>query len=93
MKSALKVEGAITEDGHLVVELPPQLPRGPVLVTLEPLAEDALDLQEADLLGAGLTAEEIAHSPEIGAWSDLLEIESGADFVDRLRGASLRYSW
>lgn len=93
MKTALKVEGEITEDGHLLVELPPQLPRGPVLVTLEPMAEEALDLTDEDLTGAGLTAEEIALSPEIGAWSDQAEIQSGADYVDKLRGAPSRYSW
>jgi hypothetical protein len=39
MKTALRVEGEITEDGHLVVELPPETPRGRVVVTLEPVPE------------------------------------------------------
>jgi hypothetical protein len=70
MKTVLRVEGEITEDGHLLVELPPELPHGRVAVTLEPLDEDDLELAEEDLTGAGLTAEEIALSPEIGAWAE-----------------------
>jgi hypothetical protein len=69
MKIALRVEGEITADGHLVVDLPPELPRGRVAVTLEPLPAD-VEVTEADLAGAGLTAEEIASSPEIGSWAD-----------------------
>ena len=68
MKTALRVEGEITKDGHLLVDLPPELPSGRVVVTLELLSEDDLELTEEDLRGAGLTAEEIAASPEIGAW-------------------------
>jgi hypothetical protein len=93
MKTALRVEGEITEDGHLVVDLPPELPRGRVAVTLEPLPEDDLDLTEEDLKGAGLTAEEIALSPEIGAWAEDGEAQSGAEYVENLRRASPRYSW
>ena len=44
MKTVLRVEGEITEDGHLLVDLPPELPRGRVVITLEPLSEDDLDL-------------------------------------------------
>lgn len=92
MKIALRVEGEITEDGHLVVDLPPELPRGRVVVTLEPVLEDVLDLSDEDLKGAGLTAEEIAASPEIGAWAED-DIESGAEYVEKIRRASPRYSW
>jgi hypothetical protein len=93
MKIALRVEGEITADGHLVVELPPELPRGRVAVTLEPLPEDDLALTEEDLAGAGLTAEEIASSPEIGAWAEDGELRSGAEYVENVRRASVRYSW
>lgn len=93
MKIVLRVEGEITEDGHLVVDLPPELPRGRVVVTLEPLPMDALELTEEDLRGAGLTAEEIASSPEIGAWAEAGEGQSGAEYVEKLRQASPRYSW
>lgn len=92
MKTVLRVEGEVTEDGHLLVELPPELPRGRVVVTLEPLLAETLELSEEDLRGAGLTAEEIASSPEIGAWSEAGEEQSGAEYVEKLRRAS-RYSW
>lgn len=92
MKTALRVEGEITEDGHLVVDLPPELPRGRVVVTLELMPEDDLDLSDEDLKGAGLTAEEIAASPEIGAWAED-DIGSGAEYVEKLRHTSPRYSW
>jgi hypothetical protein len=93
MKIVLRVEGEITEDGHLLVDLPPELPRGRVVVTLEPLPLDTFELPEEDLRGAGLTAEEIASSPEIGAWADAGEETSGAEYVEQLRRASPRYSW
>jgi len=93
MKTALRLEGEITAEGHLVVELPPKLPRGRVVVTLEPLPEDDLELTEEDVKGAGLTAEEIVSSPEIGAWADDKTVPSGAEYVENLRRASPRYSW
>jgi len=49
-------------------------------------------LSEEDLKGAGLTAEEIAASPEIGAWAED-DIESGAEYVEKFRRTSPRYSW
>ena len=93
MKTALRVEGEITADGHLLVELPPELPRGRLVVTLEPLPEDDLKLTDEDLTGAGLTAAEIASSPETGAWAEEGEAESGAEYVEKLRRASPWYSW
>ncbi len=92
MKTVLRVEGEITEDGHLLVDLPPSCPVGRVVITLEPLPEDDLELTEEDLRGAGLTAEEIASSPEIGAWKEGDE-PSGAEYVETIRRASPRYSW
>lgn len=93
MKTPLTVEGEITADGHLLVDLPPELPRGRVVVTLELVPEDDLELTDEDLKGTGLTAEEIAQSPEIGAWSDDRGAQSGAEYVEQLRRASPRYSW
>jgi hypothetical protein len=93
MKTALRVEGEITEDGHLLIELPPELPRGRVVVTLEPLSDDELELTEDDVKGDGLTAEEISLSPEIGAWAEDGGGQSGAEYVENLRRAAPRYSW
>jgi hypothetical protein len=93
MKTVLRVEGEITEDGHLLVDLPPELPRGPVVITLELLSGGDLELSEEDLRGTGLTAEEIASSPEVGAWTQDNDVPSGAEYVDAIRRASPRYSW
>lgn len=93
MKIALRMEGEITEDGHLLVDLPSELPSGRVMVILEPISEESLELTEDDLRGAGLTAEEIASSPGIGAWAGDPEIPSGAEYVEALRRTSPRYSW
>lgn len=71
MRTVLRLEGEITEDGHL---------------------EPVLELSEEDLKGAGLTAEEIAASPEIGTWAED-DIESGSEYVEMIRRASPRYSW
>jgi RecB family endonuclease NucS len=42
--------------------------------------------------GYGLTAGEIAQSPEIGAWSDRTDIISGEDYVEKIRKGN-RYQW
>ena len=93
MKTALRVEGEITEDGSLLVDLPAEMPRGRVLLTLEPVPEDDLELADEELRGFGLTAEEIANSPEIGAWAEEGDVQSGADFVEALRRPRSRYTW
>jgi hypothetical protein len=94
MKTPLIMEGEITEDGHLLVDLPPELPHGRVVVTLELVPKDDLELSDENLMGIiGLTAEEIALSPEIGAWSVDSQVQSGAEYVEKLRRASPRYSW
>lgn len=92
MRITLKVEGEVTADGHLLIELPSELPHGRVLMTLEPLPEDDLVLREDDLKGSGLTAEEISASPGIGAWAGD-QIQSGGEYVEQLRRATPRYSW
>jgi len=89
----MRVEGEISEDRQLLVDLPPELPRGRVMLTFEPVPEDDLELTDEDLQGLGLTAEEIAKSPEIGAWADGGEIQSGANFVERLRRTRPGYTW
>ena len=92
MGEILSMEGEITEDGQLLVNLPPDVPRGRVVLTLEILPTDDLELREEDLQGLGRTAEEIAASPEIGAWAEDRDIASGEQYVENLRRRS-RYQW
>jgi hypothetical protein len=93
VKTALRIPGMITEDGRLLLDLPAELPRGRVVVTLEPEDENGSDVTDEDLCGLGLTAQEIAAAPEIGSWADDPESLSGADFVERARRAPARYPW
>ncbi len=93
MKMATCVKGEITEDRRLLVDLPPELPSGRVMITLELVGQDDLELTDEDLQGLGLTAEEIAASPEIGAWGEDPEVPGGAEYVENLRRARPRYSW
>jgi hypothetical protein len=92
MGDVLSMEGEITEDGRLLVELPPDIPRGRVALTLEILPTDDLELPDEDLRGLGLTAEEIAACPEIGAWAEDRDLPSGEQYVENLRRRS-RYPW
>jgi hypothetical protein len=86
------LEGEITEDGRLVVTLPPDVPPGRVKITVE-LAPEAFEPSEDDLRGLGLTAQEIAASPEVGAWGqESLELDS-ARFVETLRSPRSSHRW
>ena len=93
MKTALRVEGEITEDGHLLVDLPPELPSGRVVVTLELLSEDDLELTEEDLPGSGAHGER--DRLVTGNWrlDEDQAGQSGAEYVEQIRRASPRYSW
>ena len=96
-------EKTVGEDGTL--QLPPDAPRGHIRITVEPVEtelssqeEAELDAELAELLsdenlrGQGLTAGEIAHSPEFGAWEHRTDIESGESFVEKMR-QKRRYTW
>lgn len=92
VKESLSLEGEVTEDGRLVVILPSDVPRGRVRVTVE-LAPEAFELSENDLRGLGLTAEEIASSPDLGAWGQENPAIDGAHFVEALRGVRPGHHW
>lgn len=92
MAATLTLEGEITKDGQLVVTLPPDAPRGRVVLTLE-LASEEPELSEEDLEGQGLTAEEIASAPELGAWEGRSDVGDGSSYVESLRRSSVRYTW
>lgn len=87
------LEAEVTEDGTLHVDLPPEAPRGRVVLTLVPQLVDDLDLTDEDLRGHGLTAEEIAGSPEIGSWAESPEILDGATYVENLRRPRQHSQW
>jgi hypothetical protein len=109
MTDKFVIQETIGEDG--IVHLPPDAPRGEVVITIEPAAkaepapepplspeEAALDAELAALLtpealrGQGLTAEEIARSPQFGAWEHRDDITSGEDYVEQIR-QKRRYTW
>lgn len=48
---------------------------------------DALLNDPLTFTGLGLTAEEIARSPDIGAWAHRHDITSGAEFINAQRSA------
>lgn len=96
MTDRITVKGEVTEDGQLIVQLPPDAPRGAVEVTvrkhLTPEEEAALDAEFEALLndpatftGLGLSAEEIAGSPVFGIWADREDMADSATYVEELR--------
>ena len=104
MSDYLILEGEITEDGRLLVELPPDAPRGQVQITVkkatptvvpELTPEEAAELEELlsdeNLRGLGQTAAEIADAPEIGCL-DTEDATDGETYVENLRGRK-RYQW
>ncbi len=103
------IEENIGADGRIVLQLPPDAPRGRIRITFEAVApaenpplspeeEAVLDAEIDELLspenlhGLGLTAGEIARSPEFGAWEHRDDIESGETYVEKMRAKS-RYTW
>jgi hypothetical protein len=88
----LTLDGEITEDGRLVVTLPPDLPAGRVRITVE-LAPEAFEPSEEDLRGLGLTAQEIAASPDLGSWGQESPELDSALFVETLRGSRPSHRW
>jgi len=95
MQRPVTIEGEVTEDGRLVAEIPKDAPRGRVLVTLAPtdLPAEELALTDEDLQGQGLSAAEIARSPEMGSWKGGEDVPNGAAYVESLRKSPPRYRW
>ncbi|MBI5669960.1 MAG: hypothetical protein HZC41_18355 [Chloroflexi bacterium] len=109
MSDLIVIDAEIGEDGKLVIQLPPDAPRGPVKVTVRkaeayeeldrtPEQEATLDAELKELLkpenlrGQGLTAGEIANSPEFGAWNNRTDIQDGESYVEKTRNKK-RYTW
>jgi hypothetical protein len=91
IRGDLVLEGEVTEDGRLVVTLPPDVPSGHVRVVVELVAE--AELSEDDVRGEGLTAQEIAASPDLGSWEQESSILDGARFVEAVRNVRPSHRW
>jgi hypothetical protein len=81
----LEVKGRITEHGSLEVDLPPGLPPGDAIVTINLIHDPIVE----DELGSPLTTEprtgaEIIAAGVIGGWSEE-EISDGQSWVDSRR--------
>lgn len=96
MAEAIIVEGEVTEDGRLILPpLPPDTPRGRVEIRIS-VKEDEDILSDAELEelihkypnGMGLTAGEIAQSPEFGALAHRSDMGDSVEFVNELRRQS-----
>lgn len=91
----VRLNGQITEDGHLVLELPDGLPAGEVKVTLEiaPEADDMLTDAEIDALlsvkPAKTREERIARLREIES-SSWTEVDDPVAWVEKVKRKAWR---
>ncbi|MDX2140592.1 MAG: hypothetical protein SF123_21095 [Chloroflexota bacterium] len=119
MVDFIVIDGTVTDNGELLVDLPADAPRGKVRVTIAPVTaahpqptkptflspeeEQAwLETYDPELEALmnemfndpplDLSGEDIANSPEIGAWEHRDDIVSGEDYVEKLR-SKRRYTW
>jgi hypothetical protein len=101
MTDMITIQGKVTEDGQLIVQLPPDAPRGTVEVIVKkvrqytPEEEAAADADfeammndPATFTGQGLTAEEILNSPIYGIWADREDMTDSAEYVTEMRRRS-----
>lgn len=94
------IQGEISEDGQLVVQLPPDAPRGAVQITIEQtteLQEDDFDAEldaliDESLNSKGMTMGEIALADEIGILADDENFPDGKTYVEQIR-KKRRYKW
>ena len=84
--ATIHLNGRITEDGGLEIELPPGLPKGEARITIEIPVEPAWRPEELDqaLEVVPMTGAEIVSAGLTGGWADP-EISSGADWVQERR--------
>lgn len=101
MTDWITIQGKVTEDGQLIVHLPPDAPRGAVEVTLKkvrqytPEEEAAADAEfeamindPAAFTGQGISTDEILNSPLYGIWADREGLTDSADYVADMRRRS-----
>jgi hypothetical protein len=97
MTDKIIVQGEINDDGQLVVQLPPDAPRGAVQITIEQTAElqeDDFDAEldaliDESLNSKGMTMGEIKlpDEPILGE-----DFPDGKTYVEQLR-SKRRYKW
>src|SRR4051794_23447548 len=75
---------------RIIVETPEETPPEPEINEDDPDYDPELEalLTDENLRGQGLTAEEIAKSPEIGIWKDRTDMGDSVDYVERMRRES-----
>jgi len=106
MTAIIELKGTVTEDGRLIVELPPEFPPGEVMVRIAPAAEaeDTSAPEESDpdletlfdempINGLGQTVGEIAGAPEIGSSADSPITDSVAYVAGLRRRMGRRHQW
>ncbi len=84
--ATIQLNGRITEDGELEIELPPGLPQGEARITLEFPIEPSWTPEELDrvLKVIPMTGADIVNAGFTGGWSGA-GIESGEDWVRERR--------
>jgi hypothetical protein len=76
--TTLILQGVITPDGQLEIDLPPDLSPGPVEV----------EIRQSDLRGISLG--EILESELVGMWADRSDIGDSVEYARELRRSSRR---
>ena len=95
----VQVNGRVTPDGHLEVEIPANMPAGEVRITIEAIAADFDSSEQfnqeeiADLLTfTPQSGVDIVAAGLVGGWEHK-GIEDSVDFVDELRRKQERSKW
>jgi len=86
MLNSVKVQGFVTEDGRLELQLPPDAPRGAVEVVITAEAHPPAKVYPT---GAEIAAE--LESGALGGWED--DGTDSVEFVQRLRQARRERIW
>jgi hypothetical protein len=80
MMETITVKGVITDDGQLKVEIPPDLPPGPVEVEIRPEVPRVEGVTLGELLESGL----------LGLWKNREDITDSVEFARELRKRASR---
>jgi hypothetical protein len=95
--ATLRLQGQITEEGELIVQLPSGLPAGRVIVQIEVTAEAADQSWTDDEIRKFMAAEPMSREdfitwldthPAPEPWGDLRDDEDAGEYVHRMRRQS-----